>query len=186
MATTRDVAKGVTIKIDGEFYTIVDFAHLKVGRGGAFMKIHIKNLKTGAVIDRTFNNGATIDVVRVEEKSMQYIYREGETYYFMDQETYEQIPLAVNILREGKKYLKESDIVHLLTVEGEILGIKLPNFCDLKVVETEPPLKGAKAAGGLKPAILETGISIQVPLFITPGEIVRVDTRTDRYVERVK
>ena len=100
MATTRDVGKGVTIKIDGEFYTIVDFAHIKVGRGGAFVKIHIKNLKTGAVIDRTFNSGATIDVVRIEEKSMQYIYKEGETYYFMDQSTYEQIPLSIDILRE--------------------------------------------------------------------------------------
>lgn len=186
MATTRDIEKGVTIKLENEIFTVVDFQHVKLGRGGAFIRVHLRNLRTSAVIDKTFASGETINVVKIEEKPMQYIYKEGDLYYFMDQETYEQTSLSAEFLQEARKYLKENGAVNFLVAEGEIIGVRLPNFCELKVVETEPPLRGARAAGGLKPATLETGATIQVPLFITPGEVVKVDTRTGKYVERVK
>jgi elongation factor P len=186
MGTTRNLSKGITIKLNDNLFTVIDYAHVKMGRGGAIVRIRLRNVETGAVIDKTVNAGATLDIVRMEEKAMQYIYKEGDLYYFMDQETYEQESLPEKLVADATKYLKESDIVHFLTAEDKVIGVKLPMFCELKVVETEPPMKGAKASGGLKPAVLETGTAIQVPLFLTPGETVKVDTRTGNYVERVK
>jgi elongation factor P len=186
MATTRDIEKGITIKLENDYFNVVDFAHVKLGRGGAFVRLQLRNLRTGAIINRTLTAGERIEIVKVEEKPMQYIYKDGESWYFMDPKTYEQESFSEEKIGESKKYLKENSTVHFLIVEGEVIGIKLPIFCELKVTDTEPPLRGARAAGGLKPAVLETGATVQVPLFITPGDIVKIDTRTNKYIERVK
>jgi len=186
MATAQEARKGTNVKIDGEYFTVVDFTHIKLGRGGAFVRLKIKNIQTEAVLEKTFNPDAKIEFIRIEEKPMQYIYREGELYYFMDQETYEQISLNESILSNSKKYLKDNEPVHFLIIEEKVIGIKLPTFCEFKIKETEPQLKGARISGGLKPAVLETGAPVQVPLFIEAGDIVRVDTRTGEYIERVQ
>ncbi len=186
MAKTQDIKRGATLKFDNEFFTVIDFAHIKIGRGGAFVRLKLKNLRTTAVLEKTLTAGESVEIVRVEERPMQYIYKEGELYYFMDPESYEQMSLSANLLKDAKKYLKENELVRFSSIEEEIIEVKLPNFCELRVVETEPPIKDARASGGLKPAKLETGASIKVPLFITSGEIVKVDTRTGDYIERVK
>lgn len=186
MATTQDIKRGATIELNNEFYTVIDFQHVKLGRGGAFVRTKLKNLHTGAVTERTWKAGEKIETAKLEEKSTQYIYKNGSLYYFMDQNTYEQTSLEEKSLGGVLKYLKEGMIVKVLSARGKMIGIKLPIFCELKVVSTEPSIKGARAAGGLKPATLETGAIINVPLFISPDENVKVDTRTDEYIERVK
>ncbi|MCK4352102.1 elongation factor P [candidate division WOR-3 bacterium] len=186
MATTQDLRKGLTIKLEGELFTVIDFAHIKIGRGGAFVRIKIKNLHTGAVLERTLSAGENIETVKMREKEMQYIYQDGNLYYFMDQETYEQIPLSSELLGDVLKYLKENGVVNVLLADDKTVGVKMPNFCELKVVTTEPPLKGARASGGLKPATLETGAQVRVPLFINSGDVIKIDTRTNEYIERAK
>ncbi|MCK4307554.1 elongation factor P [candidate division WOR-3 bacterium] len=186
MAKTQDVKRGTTLKFGNDFFTVIDFAHIKIGRGGAFVRLKLKNSRTGAVLEKTLTAGESVEIVRVEEHSMQYIYKEGELYYFMNPESYEQMSLSAELLKDAQKYLKENKLVKFISIEEEIIEVKLPNFCELQVVETEPPIKDARASGGLKPAKLETGASVKVPLFITVGEIVKVDTRTGNYIERVK
>ncbi len=186
MATTSDLRKGVTIKLEDALYTVVDFQHVKMGRGGAFVRTRLKNLKTGVVLERTFKAGDKIDIVHLEEKNFQYIYREGDTFYFMDMETYDQLPLSVEVVGEARNYLTENMNVNIVYADGEPVGVKLPNFVELKVVETPPGVRGDTATGGSKPAKLETGLTITVPLFIEEGDIIKVDTRTGEYIERVK
>jgi len=186
MATTSDLRKGITIKLEGDLYTVVDFQHVKMGRGGAFVRTRLKNLKTGVVLERTFKAGDKIDIVHLEEKSFQYIYREGDTFYFMDMETYDQLPLSIEVVGEARNYLTENMEVNIIYADGEPVGVKLPNFVELKVVETPPGVRGDTATGGSKPAKLETGLTITVPLFIKEGDIIKVDTRTGEYIERVK
>lgn len=186
MATAQEARKGTNIKIDGEYFIVVDFTHIKLGRGGAFVRLKIKNMQTEAVLEKTFSPDGKVEFIRIEEKPMQYIYKEGELYYFMDQETYEQVSLNENVLGNSKKYLKENEAVSFLIIEEKVIGVKLPNFCEFKIKETEPQLKGARISGGLKPAILETGAPVQVPLFIDVGDTVKIDTRTGEYLERVQ
>ena len=186
MAKTQDIKRGGTLKFDNEIFTVIDFAHIKIGRGGAFVRLKLKNLRSGAVLEKTLTAGESVEIARVEECSMQYIYKEGELYYFMNPESYEQVSLPSKLLEDVKKYLKENEVVRFISVEEEIIEVRLPNFCELKIVETEPPIKDARASGGLKPATLETGASVRVPLFITSGEMIRVDTRNGNYIERVK
>ncbi|MDI6840053.1 MAG: elongation factor P [bacterium] len=185
MEKIQNVRKGTTIKLEDELFVVSDFSHVKLGRGGAFVRLRIKNLRTGAVLERNLSPDDEVEIVRIEEKPSQYIYRESNFYYFMDQETYEQIALDSKLLNNVLKYLKENEVVRILLVNGEPIGVKLPNFCKLRVVSTEPPIKGARVASGLKPAKLETGVTVNVPLFINTGDIVKVDTRTDEYIERV-
>jgi elongation factor P len=171
--------------LDGQLYTVVEFLHVKPGKGGAFVRTKLKNVRSGSVIERTFRSGEKIEEVRVERNQVQYLYAEGALYYFMDIENYEQFPLGADVLGDQVKYLKENLVCTTLSNGGKIFGIELPLFVDLEVVETDPGVRGDTASSGTKPAKLETGLIIQVPLFISEGDRVRVDRRTNTYIERV-
>jgi len=186
MADTSDFRNGLIIKFKNDLYTIVDFQHVKPGKGGAFVRSTLKNLKTGKVLDNTFRAGESVEVVRVERRKYQYLYREGNFLVCMDNETFEQINVPIDFLKEGLKFLKESEEVEILFNGNEIINIEPPIFAYLKVTSTEPGFKGNTATGALKPATLETGATVSVPLFIDAGNILKIDTRTGEYVERVK
>jgi elongation factor P len=184
--STSDFRKGLRIELEGEPYVIIDFLHVKPGKGGAFVRTKLKSLVSGNVIDRTFRSGEKIKSPALEEKNMQYLYREGERFYFMDSETYEQFSLTEDHLAENKDFLQENIEVKILFHNNQPIGVELPIFVVLKIVQTEPGVKGDTASGGSKPATLETGALIQVPLFLNVGDIIKVDTRTGEYIERVK
>ncbi|HHW02651.1 MAG TPA: elongation factor P [Thermoanaerobacterales bacterium] len=185
MISTNDLRTGVTVEIDGDVFMVVDFQHVKPGKGAAFVRTKIKNVKTGQVFERTFRAGEKLNRAVIERKTMQYLYESGETYYFMDTQTFEQIPLNKDQLGDSIKYLKENMEVMVMFYEGVSIGIELPTFVELQVIETEPGFKGDTATGGSKPATLETGAVVQVPLFINKGDVIRVDTRTGEYLSRV-
>lgn len=185
MISTNDFRTGLTIEVDGEVYTVIEFMHVKPGKGAAFVRTKLKNRRTGAVIERTFRAGEKVNRAHVERRKMQYLYNDGDTYYFMDTETFEQFSLPREQLDETTKYLKDDMIIDVLFYQGETLGIELPNFVELKVVETEPGIKGDTASGGSKTAVVETGAVVQVPLFVEVGDVIRIDTRTGAYIERV-
>lgn len=186
MATTADFRNGMKLLIDGEIFTIVEFLHVKPGKGGAFVRTKLKNIKTGRVLERTFRAGEKVEEVRLDKKEMQYLYSSGSQYFFMDNETYEQIPLDESVIGDTAKFLKEGNTTDVLFQGNTPIGIELPIFVELRITQTEPGVRGDTVSGGSKPAILETGATIQVPLFIQEGEIIKVDTRTGEYVERVK
>ncbi len=186
MADTSDFRNGLIIKFKNDLYTIVGFQHVKPGKGGAFVRSTLKNLKTGKVLDNTFRAGESVEVVRVERKKYQYLYREGDFLVCMDNDTYEQINVPAEYFGDGVGYLKEGEEVELLFNGTEIINVEIPIFVYLKVVETEPGFRGDTATNVTKPAKLETGVSINVPLFVNEGEILKVDTRVGEYVERVK
>ncbi len=186
MATTADFKKGITIKIEEELHTLYDFQHVKPGKGGAFVRTKLKRLKDGAVIDKTFRAGEKIEIVWMEEKRYQFLYREGNMYYFMNNQTYEQISMPESLISDSILFLKENEEVSIIFAEGQPVGIEIPTFCELKVKKTDPGVRGDTAQGGSKPAELETGLKVSVPLFINNGDIIKVDTRTGKYVERVR
>lgn len=186
MADTSDFRNGLIIKFKNDLYTIVEFQHVKPGKGGAFVRSLLKNLKTGKVLDNTFRSGESVEVVRVERRKYQYLYREGEFLVCMDNDTYEQINVPASFFGDGLEYLKESEEVEILFNGSEIITVEQPVFAYLKVIETEPGFKGNTATGALKPAKLETGSTVNVPLFINVDDLLKVDTRTGEYVERVK
>ncbi len=183
--STADFRKGLKIEISGEPFVIVDFLHVKPGKGGAFVRTKLKSLVSGNVIDRTFRSGEKVDVPDLEEKRMVYLYKDDESYYFMDNETYEQVSMDENHVADALGYLKENTEVEVLFHNKVPIGIELPLFMELKVTETVPGVKGNTASGGTKPATLETGATIQVPLFINEGDVIKVDTRSNTYIERV-
>ena len=185
MISTNDFHTGLTIELDGEIYMVIDFQHVKPGKGSAFVRSKLKNLRSGSTTERTFRAGEKVPRALVERKEMEYLYASGEEYIFMDTESYEQISLSRETLGDNLKYLKENMHLNILLFKGEILGLELPNSVELKVVETEPGFKGDTAAGGSKPAKLETGLVVQVPFFINEGDVLRIDTRTGAYLERV-
>ena len=185
MADTTDFRNGFTMFIDGSIFSIAEFQHVKPGKGSAFVRTKLKNMKTGAVLDRTFRSGDKVDEVRLEKREMQYLYSEGETYYFMDLDTYEQTPVERVVIGDGAGLLKESENAYLLIAREEVIGVDLPNFVILAVTHTEPGVKGDTATGAVKPATLETGYVVQVPLFVNQNDIIKIDTRTGNYVERV-
>ncbi|HHW40725.1 MAG TPA: elongation factor P [Syntrophomonadaceae bacterium] len=185
MISTNDFRTGLTIEVEGDIYTVVDFQHVKPGKGSAFVRSKLKNLRTGAVIERTFRAGEKLPRAHLERKEMQYLYREGDSFVFMDNETYEQVSLTTEQLGDNVKYLKENMNIYLLTHEGNLIGVELPNFVELEVVAADPGVRGDTATGGTKSATLETGLTIQVPLFVEVGDVVRVDTRSGEYLERV-
>jgi elongation factor P len=185
-ASTADFRKGLKIELEGEPYIIADFLHVKPGKGGAFVRTKLKSLVTGNVIDRTFRSGEKVQTPALEEKNMQYLYQEGEAYHFMDNDTYEQFTLAESQLGADSNFLQENVGVKILFHNGKPIGVELPLFVELTVVRTEPGVKGDTASGGGKPATVETGAVIQVPLFLNEGDVIKVDTRTGGYVERVK
>jgi elongation factor P len=185
MADTTDFRNGFTMLIDGAIFSIAEFQHVKPGKGSAFVRTKLKNMKTGAVLDRTFRSGDKVDEVRLEKREMQYLYSEGDTYYFMDLDTYEQTPVERDVIGDGAGLLKESENAYLLVAREEVIGVDLPTFVTLAVTHTEPGIKGDTATGAVKPATLETGYVVQVPLFINQGDTLKIDTRTGDYVERV-
>lgn len=185
-ASTADFRKGLKIELEGEPYIISDFLHVKPGKGGAFVRTKLKSLVTGNVIDRTFRSGEKVQTPALEEKTMQYLYREGDTYHFMDSDTYEQVTLAGKLLGEDSNFLQENVEVKVLFHNDQPIGVELPFFVELTIKQTEPGVKGDTASGGTKPATLETGAVIQVPLFLNEGDVIKVDTRTGEYIERAK
>lgn len=176
--------KGLTIELDGEVYTVVDFQHVKPGKGAAFVRTRIKHAVTGNVLERTFNPSERVPRAHIDTKEMQYLYNDGNLYYFMDTETYEQIPLEHNQVEEAIRYVKENMSVTIKFFKGQAFSVEPPFFVVLEIAETEPGFKGDTATGGTKPATLETGAEIQVPLFINNGDKVRLDTRSGEYIER--
>ena len=184
MVTAGDFRNGVTFEMDGQVMQIVEFQHVKPGKGAAFVRTKLKNVITGAVTERTFNPTDKFENAYVERREMQYLYNDGELYYFMDTETYEQLPLNADTLGDAFRFVKENMIVKVLSYKGNVFGVEPPNFVELEIVKTEPGIKGDTATNTLKPATLETGAEIRVPLFINEGERIRIDTRTGEYMER--
>ncbi|NLZ47357.1 MAG: elongation factor P [Clostridiales bacterium] len=185
MISAGDLRKGTTFELDGQVYTVVDFLHVKPGKGAAFVRTKLRNVISGGVTDRTFNPTEKMQEAVIERKEMQYLYSDGELYYFMDQETFEQIPLNYEKVEEAIKYLKENMFAIIKFYKGEAFSVEAPNFVELQVVETEPGFKGNTATNTLKPAKVETGATVNVPLFVNEGDIIRIDTRTGEYMERV-
>jgi elongation factor P len=182
--STAEFKKGLRIVFDGQPYAIVDFQHVKPGKGGAFVRTKLKHMKQGRVIDNTFRSGEKVELVDFEEKHMQYLYRD-DRYHFMDTESYEQVSLSADEVSDARDYLKENTEVDLLYIDGAPAAIELPNFVELAISKTDPGVRGDTAQGGSKPATLETGAIVHVPLFLNEGDVVRVDTRTGEYLGRV-
>jgi elongation factor P len=186
MYSTAEFKKGLKIELDGVPYVIADFQHVKPGKGGAFVRTKLKSLLTGRVLDQTFRSGEKVKRPDLVERDMQYLYREGDRFCMMDNETFEQIMLTEDQVGEARLFLTENLDVKILFFNQQPVGVDLPLFVELEVTQTEPGVKGDTAAGGTKPATLESGMTIQVPLFISEGDRVKVDTRTGAYIERVK
>ncbi len=185
MITTNQLKIGMCLNIDDILFIVQDFQHVKPGKGQAFVRTKLKNLKTGAVTDRTFRAGEKVEAARLDRNKMQYLYSDHNGYVFMDNETYEQITLPEDLMGDALKYLTENMIVEVVFHEKTALGVEPPNFVELRVAQTDPGFKGDTATGGNKPATLETGAVVQVPLFIQIGDVVKVDTRTGDYITRV-
>jgi elongation factor P len=186
VATTADFRNGMVIRLDGDLWKIVTFQHVKPGKGGAFVRTRLKKITTGQVVERTFRAGERVEDVRLVRRPMQYIYGDDHHAYFMDRETYEQVPVALGLLEAQRPYLKESITCDIMVDDaGGIIDIELPQFIEAEIVDTDPGVRGDTATGGTKPARLETGAVVQVPLFVNRGEIIRIDTRTNSYLERV-
>ena len=186
MISTSEFRNGTRLKIDGAPFSIIEFQHVKPGKGGAFVRTRVKNLKTGQVLDRTFRSGEKFDEPDLDECDMQFLYASGNSYTFMDTATYEQFTYEKSLLGDRTDLLKEETVVQILIYEGTPISVELPIFMELKVVETDPGIRGDTASGGTKPAVVETGATIKVPLYLEIGEIIKVDTRTKAYVERVR
>ena len=184
--TAGDLRKGLKIEIDGEPYLIVDFEFSKPGKGQALYRCRLRNMITGTQFDRTYRSGEKFTAADLEEQEMQYLYNDGTRYHLMNMSNYEQIEMSAEDVGDASNFLTENLIVNVLLFQGRPIGLSLPNFVELKIVESDPGIKGDTASGATKPATLETGYVIQVPLFVEEGEVVRIDTRTGSYVERVK
>jgi len=179
-----DFRNGITFEMDGQVYQVVEFQHVKPGKGAAFVRTKLKNIITGATIEKTFNPSDKMPRAHIERKDMQYLYNDGQLYYFMDIETYEQIPLSAEVLGDSLKFIKENMIVKLLFFKDNVFGVEPPNFVELEIVQTEPAIRGDTVTGATKPATVETGAIVKVPLFINNGDVIRIDTRTGEYMER--
>jgi elongation factor P len=186
MASTSDFRNGLTIRMDGDLWTIIEFQHVNPGNWRAFVRAKLKSLKSGKVVEIRFRAGEAIDVVRIEAKEYQYLYHDGSGYVFMDKETYDQISVEESHVGDGAQFLKESESVKIMFNGNEIVSLEMPITVQLKVVETPPGVRGDTATGAQKPAKVETGASVNVPLFINEGDVIKVDTRTGDYLERVK
>lgn len=186
MISTNEFRKGSKIEFKGNPYEIIDFQHVKMGRGGAIVRTKIKNLRTGSIIEETFKGGEKLETPNLEERSMQYLYNQDDMYFFMDMENYEQLPLSLEQLGDSKKFLKENLVVKILYYSGTPIAVETPIFVKLKIVKTAPGIKGDTASGGSKPAVLETGVTVRVPFHLNEENIIKIDTRTLEYVEKVK
>ncbi|MBQ6585248.1 MAG: elongation factor P [Coriobacteriales bacterium] len=183
--STADFKNGKCIIVDGKMYTIISFQHVTPGKGGAFVRTKLRDVKSGRVIDNTFRAGEKFDDVHMETKEMQYLYTDGEDYHFMDTVSYEQAAISTEVIGDVAKWLKENDMCQLEYAGGELIGVEPPMFVELEVTETEPGFKGDTVQGGTKPATLETGAVVNVPMFVNIGDVVRIDTRDGRYITRV-
>lgn len=184
MINVNDFKNGMTIKIEGNIYTILEFQHVKPGKGAAFVRTKLKNLRTGSTIEYTFNSGVKCETARIERKPMQFLYESGDLYTFMNMQDYSQVELSKDTIGEDVKYLKENQDLDITFYEGEVIGLSLPDKIELKVTETEPGVKGNTTSSAYKDATLETGYQIKVPLFINEGETVIVSTKDGKYVSR--
>ena len=184
MVVAGDFKNGITFDMDGQVLQVVEFQHVKPGKGAAFVRTKLKNVITGAVVERTFNPTDKFENAYIERKEMQYLYSDGELYYFMDNETFDQLPLNADKLPDNFKFVKENMICKILSYKGNVFSVEPPTFVELEVTETEPGIAGNTATNTLKPATLETGAQINVPLFIEEGDMIRVDTRIGEYMER--
>ena len=186
MASTADFRNGMVLEIDGDLWTITYFQHVKPGKGGAFVRTKLKNVLSGAVVDKTYRSGEKVTDVRLERRPVNYSYTDGQVYFFMDAETFEMIPLDSEVIGQDQlKYLKENMECEGLVHDDTVISVELPQFVELEVVKTDPGLKGDTAQGGTKPAELETGAVVQVPLFIEEGDVLKVDRTEDKYLTRV-
>lgn len=185
MISTGDLKRGVIIEMDKQLYSVMDYQHQKIGRGSAQVRMKLRNIRTGSISDTTVQAGTKFPRVRLEQRAMQYLYAEDNTYYFMDQETYDQIGLTASQLGDTVHYLKDGMTIQVSFYENEPVDVEPPITVELQIVETDPGVRGDTASGGTKPAKLETGLIVQVPLFVNQGETIRVDTRTGTYLERV-
>ncbi len=186
MITAGDFRNGMTFEEDGNVMQIIEFQHVKPGKGAAFVRTKVKNVITGSVVEKTYNPSAKFPTAFVERKDMEYTYSDGELYHFMDQETYEDVPVNASDLGDSFKFVKENMMCKVLSYKGKVFGVEPPNFVELEVTQTDPGFAGNTATNATKPATLETGAEIRVPLFINEGEVIRIDTRTGEYMERVK
>lgn len=184
MISVTDFKTGMTIEFEGNLYTVVEFMHVKPGKGAAFVRSKLKNIKTGFSVERTWNSNEKVEVARIDFREMQYLYKSDDDYTFMDTETFEQLTINVSKMGDAPKYLKENMLVEIQLYQNEVLGVQLPNTVELEVVETDPNFKGDTSTGGSKPATLETGVVVNVPFFIERGDILQVDTRTNQYLKR--
>lgn len=185
MVSAGDFRNGVTFEMDGNVFKVVEFQHVKPGKGAAFVRTKLKNVITGAVLEKTFNPTDKMPKAQIERQDMQYLYNDGDLYYFMDVETYEQMPLNKDLLSDTLIYLKDNTMVKVLSYKGNVFGVEPPLFVELEVTYTEPGFKGDSSTGATKPATVETGATFNVPLFVNIGDVIRVDTRTGEYMERV-
>jgi elongation factor P len=185
MATTNDLKNGMTLNLDGQLWNVIEFQHVKPGKGGAFVRTTLKNVLSGKVVDKTFNAGTKVETANVDKRGMSYLYREGEDFVFMDSETYDQIHVPAGTVSDNANYLLENAEVTVALHDGTPLYVELPASVELIIKHTDPGLQGDRSTGGTKPAELETGATIQVPLFVSTGEKVKVDTRDGRYIGRV-
>ncbi len=186
MISSNDFKRGMAIKIDGDIYSVVEFQHVKPGKGGAFVRTKIKSLTKGTTIDKTFRGGEKVEDVRIEKRTMQYLYDEGDSLVFMDTESYDQKPIEKDFVGDMLKWVKEGDEVEISTYEERPIAVEPPSFVQLKVIYAEPGVKGDTATNVTKPVKLETNAEINVPLFVNEGDIIKIDTRKGEYVERIK
>ena len=184
MLTAGDFRNGVTFDMDGQVFQVIEFQHVKPGKGAAFVRTKFKNVITGAVVEKSFNPTDKFENATIDRKDYEYLYNDGDLYYFMDTETYEQLPLNAEKLGDNFKFVKENDVVKIMSYKGNVFGVEPPLFVTLKVVDTEPGVRGDTATNVTKPATLETGAVIKVPIFINNDELIRIDTRTGEYMER--
>jgi elongation factor P len=183
--TTNDLRNGITLELDNGLFQVVDFQHVKPGKGGAFVRTKLRNLRTGNTLERTFNAGVRVEQAILDKRDMQFLYRDGDDYVFMNTQTYEQLQVPPRALGDAADYLVEQAIAQIAQHDGEIIGVEIPASVELTIANTEPGVQGDRVSGARKPAELETGKTIQVPLFVNPGDKVRVDTRTGDYITRV-
>jgi elongation factor P len=181
---TSDIKNGITLKIDEGLFTVIEFQHVKPGKGGAFVRTKLRNARSGAVIERTYNSGEKMEQAIIDKMDTQYLYRDGDDYVFMDQDTYDQIPVSAKNLGDVTNFLKETGKAMIISYQGEVIGVELPASVELRITETEPGIQGDRVSGARKPATLETGYVVQVPLFVGPDEVIKVDTRTGEYMTR--
>ncbi len=184
LISAGDFRNGVTFELDGKVFTVIEFQHVKPGKGSAFVRVKMKDVVSGSVLERTFNPNEKVQEAFIERKNMQYLYKDGDLYYFMDSESYEQIPISGSVLSDSFKFVKENMECKVQSYKGSVFGVEPPIFVVLEVTKTEPGVRGDTSTNVMKPAIVETGASIRIPLFVNQGEKIKIDTRTGEYLER--